>query len=344
MRKFLNYLQVDKYFLGFIFLLSYVFVVKGRIIAGQKLENVFLPDGPVLFFFSVIVIFVVTKFMIDALDRRGQTEELVVKSYIGYFAGAFFLYIIGSNVFSFVISIVFDTVSRNFNRNTFLLNNLSRILEFFLFGGIYIAYLYFQKSKNYIKQINEIDKSLSASKIQQLRDQLNPHFLFNNLNTLDQLIEEDKDKASNFLINFSELYRYSLEVSDNKLVEVKTELEFARSYFAMMQEKFLGCYFLEVRYDQEALEKEVPPFCLQVLVENAIEHNFGSIEEPVSIVIAIGDRIAVSNNKILKKHQKKTGGRALKNLSNQFSLLGLGDVIVEEDDLSFKVFLPLKNC
>ena len=95
--------------------------------------------------------------------------------------------------------------------------------------------------------------------------------MFNNLNTLDQLIEEDKDKASNFLHHFSELYRYSLEINqNNKTAEIR-----------------------------------VPPFCLHVLIENAMEHNLGVIKNPVHIAISISQNIQVTNNKITKQHIKK---------------------------------------
>jgi hypothetical protein len=184
---------------------------------------------------------------------------------------------------------------------------------------------------------------LASNKIQQLKAQLNPHFLFNNLNTLDQLIEENKHKASNFLHHFSELYRYSFITSDKKLLSLKEEIQFTKSYFKLMEEKYLGCYSSEINQNNKTPEMRVPPFCLQVLIENAIEHNLGVIKNPVHITISISQNIQVTNNKIKKQYIKKTSGRKLKNLSTQFTLLRGNHIKIEENDMQFKVTLPFIN-
>ena len=147
-----------------------------------------------------------------------------LKNYLKYFGIAFIVYICASNITGFIIATVFDTVSRNFNYQTLISNNIRRGIEFILFGSLYLAYLYSKENAAYRVEMNDYEKVLASSKIQQLKAQLNPHFLFNNLNTLDQLIEEDKDKASNFLHHFSELYRYSLITSEKKLVSLKEEI------------------------------------------------------------------------------------------------------------------------
>ena len=110
-----------------------------------------------------------------------------------------------------------------------------------------------------------------------------------------------------------------------------------------MEEKYLGYYTLKINKDDRTLEEFVPPFCLQVLVENAIEHNLGLKESPVNINISIKENIQVSNNKVSKRHKKTTGGRALKNLSTQFKLLGNDKIKVIENDTHFKVILPFIN-
>lgn len=343
MKKLLNYLQIDRYFILFIFLISYLLVVKNRISAGQKFDMVFLPDGPIAQFLAAFIIFIFIKIVINYLRKKDLQEVNRFKSYLKYFGIAFVLYICVSNILGIIIATIFDTVSRNFNLQTLITVNISRSVEFILFGSLYLAYLYSKENNAYRMEINEYDKALASSKIQQLKAQLNPHFLFNNLNTLDQLIEEDKDKASNFLHHFSELYRYSLITSEKKLVPLHEEIQFAKSYFKLMEEKYLGYYSLEINQDNKIPEILVPPFCLQILVENAIEHNLGLIENPVQINISINENIQVTNNKIIKQHKKRTGGRALKNLSTQFALLGNYAIDIEENDTHFKVTLPFIN-
>lgn len=343
MKKLSNYLQIDTYFILFIFLLSYVLVVSDRISSGQKFDMVFLPDGPIAQFLAAFIIIIFIKVIINYMGKKNVKEVNKLKAYLKYFGIAFVLYICATNIIGFIIAMIFDTVSRNFNLHTLIISNIGRIVEFILFGSLYLAYLYSKENNTYRVAINEYDKALASSKIQQLKAQLNPHFLFNNLNTLDQLIEEDKDKASKFLHHFSELYRYSLLTSEKKLVSLKEEIQFAKSYFKLMEEKYLGCYFLEIIQDNKTPDTLVPPFCLQILVENAIEHNLGAIENPVHINISIKENIQVTNNKIVKQHKKITGGRALKNLSNQFTLLRNNNIVIEENNTHFKVTLPFIN-
>ncbi|WP_432411675.1 sensor histidine kinase [Rasiella sp. SM2506] len=343
MKKLLTYLQIDRYFVLFVFLLSYVLVVNNRIVAGQKLEVVFLPDGPIGQFLAAFIIFILIKSIINFLNKKGAQEVNNLKSYIKYFGIAFVIYICASNILNIIVAMLFDTVSRNFNAQTLLIVNMNRIGEFILFGSLYMAFLYSKENSTYRSAINEYDKALASNKIQQLKAQLNPHFLFNNLNTLDELIEEDKEKASSFLHHFSELYRYSLVTSEKKLISLQEEIQFAESYFKLMEEKYAGYYSLEIKQENSQLQVLVPPFCLQVLIENAIEHNLGTIENPVYITIFISENIQVTNTKIAKQHKKITGGRALKNLSTQFTLLGSNDISIEETSTYFKVTLPFIN-
>jgi hypothetical protein len=100
---------------------------------------------------------------------------------------------------------------------------------------------------------------------------------------------------------------------------------------------------LEINQNNKTAETLIPPFCLQVLIENAIEHNLGVIKNPVHITISISQNIQVTNNKIKKQHIKKTSGRKLKNLSTQFTLLRGNHIKIEENDMQFKVTLPFIN-
>lgn len=343
MKKLLNYLQIDTYFILFVFLMNYALVVRGRLLAGRNLDMLFLPDGPIAQFLAAFIIIVFIKVTINYLRKKNVQKVVSLKGYLKYFGIAFIVYICASNITGFIIATVFDTVSRNFNLQTLIFGNIDGGIEFILFGSLYLAHLYSKENNTYRLEMNAYDKALASSKIQQLKAQLNPHFLFNNLNTLDQLIEEDKDKASNFLHHFSELYRYSLITSEKKLVSLKEEIQFAKSYFKLMEEKYLGCYSLEINQNNKTAETLIPPFCLQVLIENAIEHNLGVIKNPVHITISINQNIQVTNNKIKKQHIKKTSGRALKNLSTQFTLLGSNDIKIEENDMQFKVILPFIN-
>ena len=339
MNRLFRFLRIDRYFVLFLFLMSYLLVISYRIKGDTNLLSILQPDAPIAQFLSVFVMMLLLRLTMNFFQKRQGIQEHTVTKYLKYFGIAFVLYISASNLFGFLIATIFGTLSRNFNSHTLLLNNISKSVHFTLFGSLYLAYLFLKENNRYRLEINKYDKALSASVIQQLKTQLNPHFLFNNLNTLDELIEEDRDKASAFLHQFSELYRYALITSEKKVVPLQDELEFVKNYFTLMEHKYVDCYYLEIK-DTLIPDVFVPPFCLQVLVENAIEHNLGSAETPVYMTLSTVDGITLVNNSIPKKHKKTTGGRALKNLSTQFTLLCGKDIQIVESDSHFKVTLP----
>ena len=245
-----------------------------------------------------------------------------------------------ANLFSALVAIIFNTWDRNFTFNVVVNNNIGNALDVFIYGGFFIAYFFYQKNKRDAQQLINYNKALADSKINQLKSQLNPHFLFNNLNALDQLIEEDKGKASDFLNDFAELYRYVLEVSNKQLVLIKEELAFVQSYFRIMQYKFGNGYQLEV-VAPTAVDGFIAPLALQLLVENAIEHNLGTAAKPVKIQIEIKSQLKVTNNIVTKKSKKIGGGRALRNLNEQYSLLADLPIEIKKTEATFAASLPI---
>ena len=344
MKRLFSFLRIDLYFTLFLFLMSYLLVINSRIKSDKNILSILQPDAPISQFLAVFIIMILIKLTINYFQKKKVLKEQTAKTYLKYFGISFIVYLLLSNLFAFIIAIIFNNISRNFSVDIVVLNNISRSVDFTLFGSLYLSYLFLKENNRYRIEINEYDKALSSSVIQQLKSQLNPHFLFNNLNTLDELIqEEDSTKASAFLHHFSELYRYSLITSEKKLVPLQDEIEFVKNYFELIEHKYLGYYHLEIKEEVLIPTVFVPPFCLQLLVENAIEHNLGLTQNPVCITISIKDTITVINNKIPKKHKKKTGGRALKNLSTQCMLLCKKDVIIEDSNTHFKVTIPFVN-
>jgi len=303
---------------------------------------VFHYDAPNWVFLNAFVIFISIDFIRKKAVSTTQTPTISIKPYLKYFGIGFVYYMIYINLFGILIALIFDTFSQNFSSNIQIFHSfIDQIIDFLIFGGFSLAYFYFIENKDYKQQINEYDISIAKSKIQQLKAQLNPHFLFNNLNILDQLIEEDQEKASEFLAQFSELYRYALNSSDKELISLKEELAFAQNYFEMMEKKYPECYQLYIDDTIWNTDAIVTPFCLQLLIENAIVHNLGTEENTVSIHISNHNGITVSNNKIAISRKNKGNGLALKNLSEQFLLLSNIPVAINEHNSSFAVTLPL---
>ena len=181
--------------------------------------------------------------------------------------------------------------------------------------------------------------ALAKSKINQLKNQLNPHFLFNNLNILDQFIEEDKEKASDFLNEFAEIYRYVLKVSEKELVDLDEEAAFARQYFNLFQYRYGKAYRLN--FDVKNSNGFIVPLTLQLLIENAIQHNLGTEDDPVEITIRIDESILAFNNIRLKRNAKPVSGRALKNLEEQYRILMQQPVEITRSADRFSIRIPI---
>lgn len=339
----LRYLKEHRSFILFLFVFSWVFTLKNRLGISGSWENfVFHPDAPYWLFLGSLLTFILIDLIKRKTEKKSTDNNPTIKKYIQYFGVGLICYMLYHNISGLLAALVFNTFERNFGTShKVIYTNISQALNFIMFGGFSLAYLYFKDARNYKNQVNEYQISDARSKIQQLQNQLNPHFLFNNLNILDQLIEDDQEKASVFLGRFSEVYRFSLANSNKELIGLQDELSFTENYFRLMEEKYQGYYQLHIDDAIKSLKTLVPPFCLQILVENAILHNLGTVENQVIITMTYKNGITVQNNKIPLKRKKKSNGVALKNLNEQFMLLSNSPITIQDTDGSFTVNLPI---
>jgi sensor histidine kinase YesM len=296
----------------------------------------FTPDAAIAVLIQTSLLYLILLFF---LRRWQKLEFLNTKELIKIGVISIFLYLVLLKVIGLLISFGFDTIERNFNKETFLLSMLMDFLGAFIYGSFFLTYYYFNKSKNYQTQLVNYSEALSESKIHQLKSQMNPHFLFNNLNILDQLIDEDKHKASDFLNEFSEIYRYVLRASDQKLIAISEELDFAKRYFKLIEYKYGKSYQLEIKAN--ALHGFIPPMTLQLLIENVVKHNLGTGEEPIVISINFLQKIVVSNNINKKNTSLPTSGKALNNLKEQYKLLSDQSIEIKESNNLFIVEIPI---
>lgn len=326
-----------------LFVFSLILTLKNKLsFASSWKDFVFHPDAPFWLFLYALIIFFFISFIKEKTEQNQVQKTPSQLRYIKYFGIGLMSYLFLSNMFWLGISFAFGNISRNYGSSYQITYKVfHQIIDFIIFAGITLAYLYAKENRDYKRRLSDFEVSDAKSKIQQLQSQLNPHFLFNNLNILDQLIEEDKEKASNFLAKFAELYRYTLKNSDKELISIKEELVFAQNYFKLMEEKYKGCYQLIINEKVRNQNLIVPPFCLQVLIENVITHNLGVIENPVIINITVKETILVSNNKVSLNRKKKGNGVALQNLSKQFELLTNNGINVQKTNEHFSVGLPL---
>ena len=191
------------------------------------------------------------------------------------------------------------------------------------------------------QHIEEMKREKLKMDYNTLQDQLNPHFLFNNLSVLKSLIIYDQKTAVSFTQNFTDVYRYVLKSRDKMLVELKDELKFIDSYIALHKERLGNGIDVQFMIDKSGVEKNIAPLSLQLLVENAIKHNIVSKEHPLLLEISSDENYLIVKNNLQLKESSYSTKTGLSNLIKRYELLEGGNIKVEQTDDYFKVKVPL---
>lgn len=174
-----------------------------------------------------------------------------------------------------------------------------------------------------------------------LQDQLNPHFLFNNLSVLKSLIIYDPDVAVDFTENFTDVYRYVLQSRNKRLVKLNEELQFMKAYYALHKERLGDGLLVETSIPEGETDKEIAPLTGQLLIENAIKHNVTSKETPLKISVAIEDGYLVVSNSLNLRTASYSTKTGLGNLVRRYEMLTEKEIVVQYDDERFEVRVPL---
>lgn len=183
------------------------------------------------------------------------------------------------------------------------------------------------------------------AKFDLLKNQINPHFLFNSLNALGSLINEDPEKAEQFTNELSKVYRYLLHSNSQEMTSLSAELEFILSYAHLLQTRHGEGFRLCIDVGKQYESYLIPSLTLQLLVENAVKHNVVSREQPLEVVIrSREDNVLIVENKIRKKHiQVMPSGVGLANINNKFRLLKQEGIQIEVTEDRFAVIVPLSE-
>jgi sensor histidine kinase YesM len=192
--------------------------------------------------------------------------------------------------------------------------------------------------------VQQLRQEMSEVQMRALQSQLNPHFLFNSLNSLSSLIADEPVKAEQFVDEMASVYRYILQTNDVELTTLKRELQFIHSYFHLLQTRYAQGISLKIEVDEALLLNLLPPLTLQLLVENAVKHNIVSSDMPLKIHIFTTDPawLTVRNNLQKKSVDRvKSTQKGLLNILTKYKMLGQPTPKVEETDLEFIVTMPL---
>jgi len=189
----------------------------------------------------------------------------------------------------------------------------------------------------------QLERARAEAELEALKNQIDPHFIFNSLNTLSHLIEKDPVKAKQFNDNLADVYRYILQNKARELVLLHEEMLFLNDYFSLLKIRFEQAVQLQIGIDASLYDQYlIPPISLQILVENAIKHNEFSDAVPLIITIEMQDDELIIHNQVRKKILRKASSRiGLQNLGERYKLTTSKEISVTESANDFTVSLPV---
>lgn len=209
--------------------------------------------------------------------------------------------------------------------------------------AIYEAIYYNIRLKKSIREEEESKRILIQAQLEVLQNQAQPHFFFNTLNTLRDIIDQNsKEEAKEFVDKLSDIFRYLLEAGNNNLISLKNELGFAKAYIHIQSERFGDNLKLNWNIPEASLSAMVVPMSLQLLLENAIKHNVISKAKPLVITVTINEnKLLVSNKIVPKSTQLPSTKLGLANIEKRYTLISGKSIEIENDGNLFSVSLPL---
>ena len=221
-------------------------------------------------------------------------------------------------------------------------NYLVTIIMTFVVTLVFHTFYFYKAYQESRLKEQKIIAGTANAKFESLKNQIDPHFLFNSLNVLSSLIEENPENAKQFTTSLSKIYRYVLEQKDKELVTVSEELTFAKTYMKLLKMRFENSITFELPTDFENPDAKVVPLSLQLLLENTIKHNVVSENKPLHIKIYIKDNFLVVENNLQKKEVlQDRKGVGLQNIVSRYAILSERKVLIDETKETFAVYLPI---
>ncbi len=188
----------------------------------------------------------------------------------------------------------------------------------------------------------ELEREKSMMQYHHLKNQVNPHFLFNTLSSLDGLIQTNPGLASQFVRHLAKVYRYVLEHKEHEVVEIRTELNFIEHYISLLNIRYGSALEIKLDISPAAMERGIAMVTLQMLIDNAIKHNIVQQGMPLKIWIwDEGDYLHVYNNKQLRRQMEVSSKQGLQQLNELYAFLTKEQPIIKDDTDNFEIILPL---
>jgi hypothetical protein len=265
------------------------------------------------------------------LQRYGQSFGLSLLIFVGLMTG---------------IQLLIDTATgQPFLLQQYLRVSLMYLLVHSLIAGADLLWQALKRQQQQQLELMQAQQHNQQYKLQLLQQQLDPHFLFNNLNVLSVLIHKSPDQAEQFLDHFADIYRYQLQQGSKMLVSLADELTFAQQYMALLAQRFPASFQLQITIEpKQQANHQLVPCCLQLLLENAVKHNSASAEQPLLIQIELQQNQLVIRHPMRPKAFAQPGtGTGLTNLAERcLAIIGQPLDLIQNDEFIVKV--PLRQC
>lgn len=220
---------------------------------------------------------------------------------------------------------------------------MNALVTFPLLWVIYATFYHTAKLSYTEKEKERMESQKLRAELQQLKGIINPHFLFNNLNSLSSLIADDPVKAQDFLDELTRVFRYLLRNNDTDLTPLSEELKFIRSYYQLLRTRYGAAIEMDIHISGSHEAMLIPPMTLQLLVENAVKHNRLQKDTPLHIVVtaASENRLVITNNLLPRESGVESTGIGLQNIRSRYRMLGQPEIMVEQTNQHFSVFISL---
>jgi len=220
--------------------------------------------------------------------------------------------------------------------------NVASLSIILIISTLYESAFYYARWRESLIEQERLRRQHTESQLEGLKNQVNPHFLFNSLNTLAYIIPDDPERGVRFVQELSRVYRYILEIRSYRLISLQTELDFLEAYTFLLKERFGNKIHIEYDIPREARQQQIIPLSLQMLFENAIKHNEISSAYPLTISLHVEDGTLFVRNTLRRKlQQQPSTGVGLQNIRNRYAFFTRQEVEINETEDYFVVGLPL---
>jgi len=270
--------------------------------------------------------------------RQPAAPRVFIQIGISIFFTVWITYFAVKILYSGVYDVHFSSLV--FRKNLFIFLIIS-----LLYNAVYTGSHFFDQWRISIVETEELKRENLISQYESLKNQVNPHFLFNSMNTMIGLIDEDPSLAKEYGHQFSEIYRQILVKGKEELISLREELEIVDIQRSLFRSRFGEGLIFSLEIPDALMDKMIPPLALQMLIENAVKHNAISIKTPLKIEVRAkkDQQLQITNNIQRKNIKAESTGLGIENIKMRYKFLTDRHVIIYEDENMFTVTLPLLN-